>query len=298
MYTALDVQSDYIRKTTSIRKLSKGFSFDEKYVIDEAYLLRIFPLEEYAKRAEEFETIGRLNVYSDFVPRALEMNVIENPQKGYMILEYLPGGDGEEALGYLQPDSQYEVGVDAGKELKKLHKLPAPDGFPSWHTAKTEKVGRYLAELRNMDVDQSLKDMLQSYISEHEGHMKDRPNTFQHDDITPSNLIIHNGKFAGFIDFQRMDWGDPIHDLQKIGFFSKPVSIELAKGIIDGYHGNEKIDASFWQLYTLYSAIHIVSALVWGLKMGKDQYELLYKNSLEVIKDHGGFTEIIPAWYK
>lgn len=48
--------------------------------------------------------------------------------------------------------------------------------------------------------------------------LKGRPNTFQHDDFHPSNILIHNRNFSGIIDFGRMDWGDPIHDLQKLGF--------------------------------------------------------------------------------
>ena len=147
-------------------------------------------------------------------------------------------------------------------------------------------------------LDQHIKDMLETYIKENEHLMIDRPNQFQHDDFHPSNLVINNRTFAGIIDFQRMDWGDPIHDLQKLGFFSKRVSIEFTKGIIDGYHENQPLTDSFWKLYTLYSAIHVVSSLVWGLKISQKQYELLLQYSLEVIEDHDNFKSIIPKWYQ
>ncbi|WP_228485694.1 aminoglycoside phosphotransferase family protein [Thermaerobacillus caldiproteolyticus] len=154
-----------------------------------------------------------------------------------------------------------------------------------------------MKELKKINLDENIKETLETYIKKNETLMKGRPSKFQHDDFHPSNILINNKSFSGIIDFQRMDWGDPIHDLHKLGFFSKQVSIEFTKGIIDGYHENQVLNESFWELYALYSAMHIVSALVWGMGRSREQYEVLLKYSLDVIKDHDNFNCVIPKWY-
>ncbi|GIN96594.1 aminoglycoside phosphotransferase [Siminovitchia terrae] len=288
----------YFDNVNSIIKLNKGFSHDEKYVINDHYLLRVFPNEELNKRKEEFETINKLGKYSNLIPKGLDFGFLEKNDRAYMLLTYLPGIDAEVALRDLTKKEQYSAGFLAGKELKKLHKLSAPLDHPSWFSLKKKKSDKYLMELKAMNLDKKLKELLESYIKHHENLMKDRPNKFQHDDFHPSNILINNRNFSGIIDFQRMDWGDPIHDLQKLGFFSKRVSIDFTRGIIDGYHENQKLDDSFWELYALYSAIHIVSALVWAMKKGQKQYELLLEYSLDVVRDHHQFRCIVPNWYK
>lgn len=40
--------------------------------------------------------------------------------------------------------------------------------------------------------------------------------------------------------FNRMNWGDPIHDFLKAGMFSSEVSIPFSIGQIKGYHANRE----------------------------------------------------------
>lgn len=298
MHKYIQENIQFLKKAYSITKVNKGFSHDEKYVIDKKYLLRLFPSEELNKRKEEFDTINQLATYSQFVPKGLDFANLKEINRAYMVLTYIPGVDAEIGLSDLTEKEQYLAGFSAGKELKKLHKLSAPLHYPSWYLFKKKKSDKYLIELKAVDVDENIKEMLKSYIKENEMLMKGRPNKFQHDDFHPSNILINNKGFSGIIDFQRMDWGDPIHDLQKLGFFSKRISIDFTKGIIDGYHENESLNDSFWELYTLYSAMHIVSALVWGRKRSQKQYELLLEYSLDVIRDHNNFKCIVPKWYQ
>lgn len=60
----------------------------------------------------------------------------------------------------------------------------------------------------------------------------------------------------------------------------------------------KNVNDSFWELYTLYSAIHIVSALVWGKKRSQKEFELLLEYPLDVISDHNNFKCIVPKWYQ
>src|SRR5690625_7027964 len=69
--------------------------------------------------------------------------------------------------------------------------------------------------------------------------MKNRSFTFQHYVFHPANFLIHIRSFSGIIDFQRMDWGDPLHDLTKIGFFAIQTSIPFSKGARSEEHTSE-----------------------------------------------------------
>ncbi|MEK9198974.1 aminoglycoside phosphotransferase family protein [Ureibacillus sp. 179-F W5.1 NHS] len=289
---------DYLKNADSILPLTKGFSNDQKFVIDQRFLLRIFPMDQQVKRKIEFDTIHQLSSISECVPKTIEFNHLEDLNKCYMIVSFLPGKDAEEALKELTTTEQYDAGYMAGNELGKLHQLVAPSHYPSWDIVKKKKSDYYLLELKNINIDENIKQLLESYIKENEDLMIGRPNTFQHDDFHPSNLLIKDKTFAGIIDFERMDWGDPIHDLQKLGFFSKQVSVEFTRGVIAGYLAGQTMDSSyFWKLYALYSAMHIVSSLVWGLKSVPETFDILLKHSLEVLEDHDNFKNTIPKWY-
>lgn len=287
-----------LKKANSIVPINKGFSADQKYIIDEQYLIRMFSSEFEISRRGEYHMIHALSAYSDYVPKVIEFGSLKDLNLSYMILTYLPGEDAEVSLQRLKEEEQYSAGLIAGGELKKLHSLSAPATVLPWYEQKKQKNDHYLVGFKKLPLDKEIKLMLETYIDKNEYLMKGRPNTFQHDDFHPSNLLINNRKFSGIIDFQRMDWGDPIHDLTKLGFFSSRISVPFTRGIVDGYHNNNVVDNEFWKLYTLYSVMHIVSALVWGLRISVEQYELLLSYSLDVIRDHDDFNRVIPKWYE
>ncbi|QFT89530.1 Phosphotransferase enzyme family protein [Bacillus sp. THAF10] len=288
-----------IKHAENVKVLQKGFSHDKKYKIDDKYLLRVFPKEDATNRKQEFQILNELFTLSDYVPEAIEFGVLDCEDCAYMILEFVAGEDGEVALPLLSEKEQYEVGFKAGLELKKLHQLPAPVEAESWYTVKKRKSDKYLNELKDMpEVDKSVVHLLENHIKINEHLMIDRPNTFQHDDFHPNNLVFHKGKFAGFIDFQQMDWGDPVHDLHKLGFFAIQVSVPFSIGAIDGYHEGKEISDEFWQLFSLYDAMHAVAAIVWGKRMSEEQGALLLRYSLANIKDHDNFEKNVPSWYQ
>lgn len=299
MVNVIEQEIPYMRDAKNFKKLTKGFSTDQKFVIDNKYLIRLFPLEDANIRRKEFETISALSTLSNYVPEAIEFGLKETLGLAYMVLTYLPGKDGEDALSSLTEMEQYLVGFQAGRELKKLHEFPAPEGTEPWNILKKRKSDKYIEELKQLtDIDQEIISKLESYIKSNEYLMGGRPNRFQHDDFHPCNLIVEEKGFTGFIDFQRMDWGDPVHDLQKLGFFGIKISVPFSIGAIDGYNGGEKISQEFWELFALYSAMHVVSSFVWGKKMGNEQYDLLSRYAMDVLRDHADFRELIPRWYK
>ncbi|SHG99457.1 hypothetical protein [Virgibacillus chiguensis] len=48
------------RNATTIKRLRKGFSTDQKFIIDDQYLVRAFSSEQSSNRQAEFHTLAKL----------------------------------------------------------------------------------------------------------------------------------------------------------------------------------------------------------------------------------------------
>jgi len=292
-----------------ISPISKGYSSDLKYLLittsGRKYLARITTSDEsrvLKTREDQYNLMKKLRQYSMLVPEPHHYKIADDGLSCLMILDYIDGEDGEEALSLMSSEDQYRVGYQAGKELKRLHQFPAPPDIASWHMMKKRKYEWYCAEfLRNpvKAADINL-DAIQQYVSDHLRLMEGIRQTFQHDDYHPANLIFQNMQLKGIIDFNRSDWGDPIHDFYKVALFTRHISVPFARGQVDGYwSGNIPLD--FWRRYTLYCAMSIVPDLVWSgrhsRQTGSDELDHSIRRIQAMVKDHEGFSRIVPRWY-
>jgi hypothetical protein len=112
---------------TAVQRLSKGFSFEEKYVLSgrdsRRYLVRItVPADQWLIRYKqtEFEIIRRLRKDSSLIPEAYAFGTSDDGSLCFMVLDFIEGTDGEVALNGLSDADQYRIGVQAGKEQKKI----------------------------------------------------------------------------------------------------------------------------------------------------------------------------------
>ncbi len=289
--------------------ISKGYSSDLKFLLttksSRRYLARITlsdNISELRAREEQYNRLKELRQFSLLVPEPHRFRLADDGRSCLMILDYIDGEDGEEALCMMSSEDQYKVGYQAGEELRKLHQYPAPSEAPSWHLMKKRKYEWYYAKFAQspVKVAEINLDRIQKYVRAHLHLMEGIIQTFQHDDYHPANLIIHKGHLNGIIDFNRSDWGDPIHDFYKIALFTRHVSIPFARGQIDGYWSGS-IPSDFWNRYALYCAMSIVPDLVWSERQsrqtGSDELDRSIKRVLAMVIDHDGFSRTIPGWY-
>jgi len=293
-----------------IKPINKGYSYDEKYLLTaktgKQFLVRITKSDDprvLTGRKEMYNLMERLTRYSSLVPRSRACWVSFDTYSCIMIHEYMEGVDGEESLHQYSPYIQYEIGYHAGIELKKLHQLAAPATLPSWYERKKQKHERYcdVCDQEHLAPEELDLEPVHRYIAENIHLMKEVSQTFQHDDYHPANLIINNGKLTGIIDFNRYDWGDPIHDFYKLAYFSCNISVPFSRGQIDGYFKGD-IPQDFWKRYALYNAMSIIPSIVWFSRMASRKE---FRNELKkaiiyirtLIDDHQGFAKVIPGWY-
>lgn len=261
--------------------------------MDETYLVRVFPINLLQERKQEFKIIQALDSQTPFVPKAYDFGFIE--REGYMIISYLRGEDAESGMTHLSHSEQFKAGFSAGKILREVHKIPLDIPKMNWLDFQTAKFKRKVEELKELEITASFLTDTEKFVYKNIARLKNRPICLQHGDFYPANIILNNKKFVGLIDFNRLEFGDPLFDLAKIGFFTTEVSIPFARGNILGYIDKEEV-TDFWNLYALYTAMHITSAVSWAAKNESRNFKKLMDYAVKTAASHDNFQKIVPNW--
>ncbi|MEX2460842.1 MAG: phosphotransferase [Paenibacillaceae bacterium] len=285
----------------AIEPIHKGVSTDEKVMIhmpnNEKQLLRLFDLAEFEQKQLEYETIRALNGFVFKCSMALACGRLLDYNLAYMLLTYIEGEDARDELPKLTEAEQYQIGFDAGRELLKMHQLKAPPHISPWYDRKVVKHRECVRAYAKLNVKFNNDSKVIDFIEDHLELMKGCPNLFQHDDIHIGNVIVKERKFAGLIDFNRYDWGDPVHDFLKMGMFNRQLSIPFSIGQIDGYHSSHAPNELFWQLYALYLAMSLFDSVVWVHEFEPENLTSLLGKIDVILADHCNFDQVKPGWY-
>lgn len=280
--------------------LDKGYSHEQKYALLEnntiAYLMRVCGIEHH-KGCERVFHLMELH-YANGVrcSEPLYIGVHEEASVCFSIYGYIQGDCAEDVLPSMPVQTQYELGIQSGRELHKIHRMPCPDSGFDWYEHRSAKHFRQLDAAKRIGIELPGGDLLPGYIRNNLEIMKGRSSTFQHDDYHPGNLIVIGGQLAGVIDFNRCDWGDPLHELYKLPQLTCYMSIPFAVGQIVGYFGGEP-GGDFWRLYNLYVAMSIAPSLYWGMNYGGGEFELFSERAEGILSTHDFASGGPPSWY-
>ncbi|MBJ8030395.1 aminoglycoside phosphotransferase family protein [Bacillus cereus group sp. N21] len=290
-----------LRSATRIEQISKGFSPDKKYIVffdnDEKYLLRTGNIEEYERKNTEFQILNEMHNLEVNSPKPIELGVFEDIGICYNLYSYIKGKDAKILLPKYTNEEQYKIGIEAGKDLAKMHLYKAPSTIEPWDERAMQKHYRYLEEYKNCGIKIKNDEKIIQFIESNKSYLKNRPNQFQHDDFHIENIIVKDKQYMGVIDFNGFDWGDPIHDFVKIALFGRNISIPYSIGQIHGYFGGKTME-EFWNLYSVYVAMTIFSSVVWSIKSAPQQLEEMLDRLNIVLEDHKYFESLKPAWFK
>jgi aminoglycoside phosphotransferase (APT) family kinase protein len=285
-----------------ITPIHKGFSYDKKYLVSlkngNRVLLRTADLKAYESKLAEFHMLGELNKHGVDISKPIEFGRLEELDICYMILSYIDGEDARDLLPTYSEKKQYEIGILAGQELWKMHQIPAPNNITSWESRIIPKYKRYLESYQNCGVTIKHDDKVINFIEENVQFIKGRPNVFQHDDFHVGNIIVNEGKYAGAIDINRYDWGDPIHEFYKVALFSRENSVPFSIGQIEGYFQHQGgVPEAFWRLYAIYTGMSILSSIVWTKKVTPHLMDEMMNRLTMIMKDHKNFELTRPVWF-
>ena len=283
-----------------VEALNEGYSDDKKYVLWRSgrpeLLLRLSDSSYRVRRQTDFEILGLLSEAGILCSQPYQSGVTEDGAICYSILSYIPGQNAETALPGLTPDRQHEVGRSAGWELRKIHEFRHPKQGEDYSLLRVDKYHKQRQELVDLGITFPHQRAIEEYISDRLSLLGAYSVGLQHDDFHAANLIVRDGKFVGIIDFNRCDWGDPIEDFKKAPWFSAPISLQFARGQIEGYLETAEVPG-FWLRYNLFVAMNFHPSLVWSARYQPSSTQPWLRRIKEIVETHDFETDGPPAWF-
>ncbi len=218
-----------------------------------------------------------------------------NVNRVYTVQSWIDGVDLEDVIDGYNQEKQYAYGLDAGRILKKIHSIPAPDDFPEWEERFNAKIDRKIKIYSECPLKYENGECLIEYIEQNRHLLHGRPQCYQHGDYHIGNMMVDaNGRLV-IIDFDRYDFGDPWEEFNRIVWCAQK-SPALASGMVDGYFEG-KVPEQFWRLLGLYIASNTLSSLPWAIPFGDGEVDTMRKQAREVMDWYDHMRQYLPKWY-
>ncbi len=196
------------------------------FLINHEFLLRVSPNPMNLEQ-DKFRRVGGLK----FIPQILHSGTLEINSSSiyYTILTMLPGDDLVNLFGKTPIKQQEQLGRDVAKFMDALHEITGPQ----------YEIGLYIPIISSFSG--TWRDGHQKYweiLEQQSGEVNLRPesnqilnNAFQflrvsafaldfqsgakllHNDLHPKNILLHQGKFSGVIDWECSQFGEADFDL-------------------------------------------------------------------------------------
>ena len=277
--------------------IDKGWSGDRKYHVSTPegaeYLLRVSPPERLDRAKQQF---ARMEIVAGLgIPMCdpIEFGVCE--EGPYSIQRWIRGSGAEDILPTLPPQKQYAYGLDAGRILKKIHSLPAPDGIEPWADRFNRKIDRKIAMYEACELKYADGGAFLRHIAATRHLLSDRPQCFQHGDYHMGNMIIDDNGVLTVIDFDRDDYGDPWEEFNRIVWCAQ-LSPAFATGLVDTYFDRD-VPLEFWQLLALYISSNTLSSLPWAIPFGEGEIQVMRRQAADILSWYDHFRTVVPSWY-
>lgn len=291
-----------LQQAVSVNEIKKGHSADKKYRVDlpegRTVVLRVASEQQAEQKAQEFAVLQSLASYPIRASKPLAFGVQKELGICYMLVSYIEGDDARDRLPFYTESEQQQTGFLAGQDLAAMHQLAAPAAIPPWIDRCVQKHRRYVEAYQTFSPPLPYGDKILAYIERHLACLEGRPNQFLHDDFHVGNLIVRDGTYAGVIDFNRYDWGDPVHEFVKLVFFSKEVSVPFCNGQLAGYWNHQEIPDEFWTLFNVYTAMTVFSSIIWTKRVVPEQLPDMIARVNLIVEEYDAFERRTPHWYK
>lgn len=283
-----------------IEPINKGWTGTKKYYIETSdgrrLLLRVADASEYERNKNQHIMLERISEQDIPMSRPVDFGLCDDNKSVYQLLTWVDGEDVDSVLPTMSKAEQYTFGLKAGRLLRKIHSVPAPESTKDWDAVFD---GMLLGELETYssrtELHCELGDMIVAYLQENRDILGVRPQTYIHGDYNPGNLIIMPNGELGAIDFSS-SYGDPCWDIFKVSW--KPNLFPLFfSGQIQGYFNSEPT-LEFWNAYTYYFAFGALIALAAPKWAGFNNLEEGKSVMCSILAWSENFKNPIPSWYQ
>lgn len=282
-----------------IEPLSKGWSSDKKYYIETAdgarLLLRMADSKEHDRKLAEYQALERVEELGVPAPRPVDFGVCDRGKSVYQLLTWIDGEDAESVLPALTEAEQYNLGLQSGEILRKIHSMPAPHTQEDWAVRFNRKTDNKVQKYRECGLRFDGDGYVIAYIEQNRHLLQARPQCYQHGDYHAGNMIIGPDNSLSIIDWNRSDYGDPWEEFNRI-VWSATVSPRFATGQLRGYFGGEP-PVEFFRLLMFYIASNTLSSIYWAIPFGQDEVNVMMKQSQDVLSWYDNMRDPVPSWY-
>lgn len=286
-----------IGRIQSIASIEKGFSIEKKFKITTGegdYLLRVSPIKALNSKAKEFELMRKLYEIGVRCNKPILLFKNDEQKSVCAVYSYLSGIDAEDNIGNMPEEIQYKSGIEAGEDLKRINSLNCETN--NWKKRKWKKHEYYVSRYSEQDYRFENDEKILRFIEMHYDASEAVNDQLQHDDFHLGNIIINSQGYVGILDFNRYDWGDPLHEFVKLEWFTWPVSEVFARGQIEGYFGKKHIDDIECLQISVYIAMSILSTIVWTLEFHPHAWMDIEARMLMILDHCDYFESVRPKW--
>ncbi|MCM3078009.1 aminoglycoside phosphotransferase family protein [Brevibacillus invocatus] len=282
-----------------VKEIKKGWSTDKKYFVQtrnrDQWLLRVSDISLFESKKSEFETVKQINGKNILMSRPIAFGICNNGQSVYALYTWIDGEDAGDVLPALTKKQQYLLGIQSGDYLRSLHQVPSDGNERTWAERYHDKINRYLNNYRSCGIHLEGAERMIDFMEQNRYLLKDRPQTFQHGDYHIGNMLILKSGELGIIDFNRLDYGDPWEEFNRITWCAN-VSAPFASGRIHGYFDHD-VPELFFRLMALYIACNQLSSIHWAIPFGDEEVQQMLKRAEKVLDWYDGFKRDVPSWY-
>lgn len=277
--------------------IDKGWSGDKKYCITDKsgtqYLLRISDMTRYEAKQSEFNRMKQVAALGVPMCAPVEFGTCE--EGVYSIQKWIEGVNADSVITTLPENQQYAYGLDAGKMLRMIHSIPAPETQEAWEIRFNRKMDLKIQKYRECPIKYENGQAFIDYINENRHLLKDRPQVYQHGDYHIGNMIIDTAGKLNIIDFDRNDYGDPWEEFNRIVWCAQKSPL-FASGMVKGYFEGE-VPLDFWKLLALYISSNTLSSVYWAIPYGQQQVDTMLNQAREVLSWYDNMRSPVPDWF-
>jgi len=294
---------DVLRKYNCkvIEPLHEGLSSDKKFYIETAegqqLFLRVNDISEYERMKIIYELMEKAELLDIPMTAPVEFGICEEGRGCFQLLTWCNGKSAEVVLPKLSKQKQYNLGVQSGEILSKIHSIPAPPNLCEWSGRYDRMMKSRLRRFTECNVIIKNSDEIFRYYEDNKHLLTNRPQCFHHGDYHNENLLVDNMEIS-VIDWQLLDFenfADPWEEFNRINHTKLLPS--FTSGQINGYFQG-KPPVEFWKLFALYVSIGALMLVSWAYFFQKDELEYTVKNANDVLKWFDNMKKSIPTWYK
>lgn len=283
---------------TKIEPLDKGYSSEKKYYIEttggKRFLLRIADVPEYNRKKNEYNMMKRVASIDVPMPQPVDLGVCNGGKNVYQLLTWCDGESAETVLPRLGEAEQSALGFQAGKSLRRIHTVPAPQPREKWPDLFKHKADARLQEYCKNSPNSDVVEKIRQYAEKNRDVTEGRPQCLRHNDYHGGNMLVSNGGLI-IIDFNDYDFGDPWEEFI-FTVFNAQYYHRFSAGQIRGYFDGDP-PTEFWRLLAYYTVSFLPTYISWGSIFGDGEVVRRTELSAHILNVCASSPVPVPSWY-